>query len=377
MTDFIPVFEPNYNGNEKKYLSECIDTNWLGSNGPFVRRIEEEFSKFCNQEFGSCVSNGSAALDITIRAMKNLYKWEDNDEIVIPSFNIISAAQSCIYNNLKPVFVDAEEKTWNIDTTKIEEVITKKTRAIVIVHIYGLPSDIEPILEIAKKYNLKVIEDAAQAHGQMYKGKPCGSFSDVATFSFFTNKHISCGEGGIILTSNKELLDKINYYKNLCFTPEKFVHTDLGWNYRMTNLQGAIACAQFEKLDETIKRKIELGNKYQELLKGIPAQLSCKETAYAKNHYWIFGLVLNEDVKFNANLAMIELRKANIETRPFFYPMHKQPIFEKMGILDNIKRPISEKLYEKGFYIPMGLNLTDEKLEFISNKIKNLFNSKF
>lgn len=373
MTDFIPVFEPDYSGNEQKYITECINTNWLSANGKFIKKIEKDFSKFCNQEYGSCVANGSAALDVTIAAMKDLYKWADNDEIIIPSFNIISAAQSCIYSKLKPVFVDAEEKTWNIDTNKIEEVITPRTKAIVIVHIYGLPSDVEPILEIAKKYNLKVIEDAAQAHGQLYKNKPCGSFSDAATFSFFANKNISCGEGGIVLTSNKELLNKINYYKNLCFTEERFVHNHLGWNYRMTNLQGAIVCAQFEKIEQTIKRKIELGQKYQKLLKNIPAQLPCPETVYASNHYWIFGIVLNKDVKLSAKEAMNILREANIETRPFFYPMHKQPVFVKMGILDNIQRPISEKLYEKGFYIPMGLTLTDENLEYISSKIKALF----
>ncbi len=373
MNDFIPVFEPLLNGNEKKYLDDCIESGWLGCNGPYVKKLEKDFSEFCDQKYGSCVTNGSAAIDVTLRAMKELYKWEDNSEVIIPSFNIISAAQSCIYNNLKPVFVDAEPITWNIDTKRIEEVITNKTKAIIVVHIYGLPSDLNPIIEIAKKYNLKIIEDAAQAHGQTYNGKKCGSFSDAATFSFFTNKHISCGEGGIVLTSDEELLNKINYFKNLCFSNEKFIHTNLGWNLRMSNLQAAVACAQLEKINKTIEIKKRIGAKYQELLKDIPAKLSCPKTSYAQNHYWIFGIVINDDIKINAKTVRQKLLSQNIETRPFFYPMHKQPIFEKLGILDNIARPVSEKLYEKGFYIPTGLNLTDEKIEYITNQIKNLF----
>ena len=373
MSEFIPVFAPLLDGNEKKYLEECIETGWLGSNGPFVKKLEQEFSVFCGQKFGSCVTNGSSALDVSLRAMKDVYKWEDNSEIIVPSFNIISSAQSCIYNKLKPVFVDAEDNTWNIDTNKIEEAVTNKTKAIIIVHIYGLPSNVKPVLEIAKKYNLKIIEDAAQAHGQTYYGNKCGSFGDIATFSFFTNKHIACGEGGIVLTSEENLYNKINYYKNLCFTKDKFVHNDLGWNLRMSNLQAAVAYAQFEKLDRTICIKQHIGNLYQKLLKNIPAHLSISQTEYAKNHYWIFGIVLNDDVKFNAKTAINKLAGENIETRPFFFPLHKQPVLKKLGILDNIKRPVSEKLYERGFYIPTGLNLTDEKIEYISKKIKRLF----
>ncbi|HIS87960.1 TPA: DegT/DnrJ/EryC1/StrS family aminotransferase [Candidatus Avigastranaerophilus faecigallinarum] len=373
MNKFIPVFSPDLNGNEKLYLNECIETGWLGSNGPFVKKLEKEFAKFCEQEYGSCVTNGSAALDVAIRAMKDVYKWEDFSEVIIPSFNIISAAQSCIYNKLKPVFADAETNTWNVDTSKIEELITNKTKAIVIVHIYGLPSDVDEIIKIAQKHNLKIIEDAAQAHGQEYKGRKCGSFGDVATFSFFTNKHIACGEGGIVLTSDKELIDKINYYKNLCFTKDKFIHTDLGWNCRMSNLQAAVAYAQFEKLDKTIEKKKYIGKKYHNLLKEIPAELSVEKTDYAQNHYWIFGVVINKELKLTAKEAIEKLAKENIETRPFFYPMHKQPVFNELGILDNIKRPVSEFLYDKGFYIPTGLNLTDEELEYIAEKVRNLF----
>lgn len=373
MTDFIPVFSPDLDGNEKLYLSECIDSGWIGSNGPFCKKLEKEFALFCNQKYGSCVTNGSSALDVSLRAMKDIYNWADGSEVIIPSFNIISAAQSCIYNNLKPVFVDADVDTWNIDVSKIEDCINEKTKAIVIVHIYGLPSDVDSILKIAKKYNLKVIEDAAQAHGQTYNERKCGSFGDVSTFSFFTNKHIACGEGGIVLTSDKEIYERINYYKNLCFTKDKFIHNHLGWNLRMSNLQAAVAYAQFEKLENTIKRKKYIGEKYQEYLKNIPARLPIPQTNYAENDYWVFGLVINSEIDLTASNAINKLMQDGIETRPFFYPMHKQPVFEKLGILDDKQRPVSEFLYNKGFYIPTGLNLSDAQIEFISEKIIGLF----
>lgn len=373
MTDFIPVFEPDLSGNEKLYLSECINSGWIGASGQFIKMLETDFSSYCNQKYGSCVTNGSAALDVAIRAMKEVYYWENNSEIIVPSFNIISAAQSCIYNNLKPVFVDADINTWNIDVSKIEKYITEKTKAIVIVHIYGLPSDVDGILQIAKKYDLKIIEDAAQAHGQTYNEKRCGSFGDVSTFSFYTNKHVACGEGGMVLTSNDEIIKKVNYYKNLCFTKNRFVHNDLGWNLRMSNLQAAVAYAQFEKLEKTIAIKKHIGAKYQEYLKNIPIKLPLSKTAYAENNYWVFGIVINDEIGLTAEQARKKLLQDGIEARPFFYPMHNQPIFKKMGILDDEKRPISEFLYNRGFYIPSGLNLTDEQLEFISEKVKGLF----
>ena len=274
MSNFIPVFEPLLDGNEKLYVEECFKNGWIAQNGPFTKKLEEEFSKY-----GTCVANGSAALDLAVRAMKEVYNWEDNSEILVPSFNIISAAQSCLYSNLQPVFVDAEAETWNIDVSKIEQHITEKTRAIVVVHIYGLPSKMNEIIEIAKKYDLKIIEDAAQAHGQTYNNRICGSFGDITAFSFFINKNVACGEGGIVLASDERLIEKVKYYKNLCFGSDKFVHHDLGWNYRMTDIQAAIAYAQFEKLDKTIEKKKYIGNFYRNLLKDIPAKISL-ETSF-------------------------------------------------------------------------------------------------
>ena len=373
MDSFIPVSEPLLNGNEKKYLCECIDTGWISSEGPFVQRLEKEFAEFSGQRYGNCVSNGTVAIELLIKAMKEEYNWQNDDEIIMPSFTIISSAQGVIYNKLKPVFIDSEELTWNMDTKKIEELITPKTQAIMPIHIYGLPTDMNPIFEIAKKYNLKIIEDAAQSHGQKYYDKVCGGMSDASTFSFYANKHIAAGEGGIILTSSDSLNEKIHYYRNLCFTKERFIHEDLGWNFRMSNLQAAVAYAQFEQLDFFIEKKKKMGQIYNEALKNLPLKLPCPKTQYSENNYWVYGIVLNDDVSFDAKEARKKLAELGIGTRPFFYPMHKQPALIKLGITDDINRPVSEKLYEKGFYIPSGLGLTESHQETVIKKLKTIF----
>jgi perosamine synthetase len=389
---FIAVNTPLFEGNEKKYLNECIDTGWISSEGHFVKKFEEDFAKFCDQKFGIAVCNGSVAIDVAVRAMKEVYNWQDDDEIIIPTFTIISCAQSLIYNKLKPVFIDCDPLTFNIDVNLIEQAITKKTKAIMVVHIYGLPSDMAGILAIAQKYNLKIIEDSAEAHGQEYqwqdqstknqdqknynlKKQKCGSFGEVSTFSFYANKHITSGEGGMILTSNPQIAKKCQYFRNLCFSENRFVHEDLGWNYRMSNLQGALGVAQFEQIEKFIEKKKLIGKIYQDLLKNIPAQLPLQSNNYAQNHYWVFSLVLNDDVKFDAKQAMKILHDNGIGTRPFFFPLHQQPILKKMGFCDNdnIARNVSERIYQRGFYIPTGLGITQEQQIIVVKKVEDLF----
>lgn len=380
---FIAVNTPLFEGNEKKYLNQCIDTGWISSEGNFVKKFEEDFSKYCDQKFGIAVCNGSVAIDVAIRAIKETYHWQENDEIIVPTFTIISCAQSIIYNKLKPVFVDCDPLTFNIDVNLIEQAITKKTKAIMVVHIYGLPSDMSKILDIAKKYNLKIIEDSAEAHGQEYhwqenqnsKKQKCGSFGEVSTFSFYANKHITTGEGGMILTSNPEIAKKCQYFRNLCFGENRFVHEDLGWNFRMSNLQGALGVAQFEQIENFINKKKAIGKLYQDLLKNIPAQLPLHSTNYAQNHYWVFSIVLNDEVKFDAKHAMKILHDNGIGTRPFFFPLHQQPILKKMGFCDNdnIARDVSKKIYQRGFYIPTGLGITQEQQIIVVKKVEELF----
>ncbi len=366
----IPVNEPLLNGNEKKYLIECIETGWISSEGPFVKRFEREFSQKVNREYGIAVSSGTAALDIAIKALG----IKENDEIIMPTFTIISCINQIIRSKAKPIFIDSDPVTWNMNTAQIESKITDKTKAIMIVHIYGLPVDIDSILELAKKYNLKIIEDAAEMIGQTYKGKPCGSFGDVSVFSFYPNKHITTGEGGMVVTNNEAISEKAKAYRNLCFKTEKrFVHDELGWNYRMTNLQAALGVAQLEKLDEVIVKKRWIGKLYTELLKGIDEfQIPLGKTEYAENIYWVYGLVLKDGSKFNSVEFMNKLREKGIGTRPFFYPMHKQPVFNKKGFFLNENYPVAERISEYGFYIPSGLSIKKEQIYEVVKKIKEV-----
>jgi len=359
----VPVNTPLLNGNEKKYLNECIDTGWISSEGPFIKRFEEDMASYVGRKYATACSNGSAALDIAVRALE----LKDGDEVIMPSFTIISCAQSLVTQGIKPILVDSHFDTFNMIVDDIKQKITKKTKAIMIVHIFGLTVDIDPILELAKKYNLKIIEDAAQMHGQEYKGKKCGSFGDISIFSFYPNKHITTGEGGMVLTNDEYLDKRTKSLRNLCFTSDRFIHEELGYNYRMTNMQAALGVAQLEQIDKIVEKKRWIGNTYNNLLKNIDnINLPIQKTEYCENIYWVYAITLKDSFKKTSKEVMKELGKFKIGTRPFFYPMHKQPIFNRMGLFldDNLSN--SEKLYERGFYIPSGLALNIEDMEEVS-----------
>lgn len=368
---FIPVNTPSLSGNEKKYLLECIETGWISSEGPFISRFEKEFSSYIGRKYGIAVANGSAALDIAVQAL-NLQK---GDEVIMPSFTIISPAASVVRQGAVPVLVDSDPLNWNMNISEIEKKITKKTKAILVVHIYGLPVEMDPILEMAKKHNLKIIEDAAEMHGQTYGGKKCGSFGDLSIFSFYPNKHITTGEGGMVVTDDETIAERCRSLRNLCFLPQKrFVHEEIGWNYRMTNLQAALGVAQLEQIEKTVKRKREIGKKYTGLLEDISCfQLPLEKTEYAENIYWVFGIMLNGKSSLNADAAMKKLAEKKIGTRPFFYPMHLQPVFQKMGLFKGEKYPVSENMAERGFYIPSGLGLTDNEILKVSEALHEIF----
>ncbi len=368
MSNPIPVNEPLLDGNEKKYLSECIDTGWISSEGPFVKQFEEQFAARVGRKYGIAVSNGSMALDAAIVALG----ISPGDEVILPTFTIISCAVAIVRAGAVPVVVDCEPHTWNMDVSLIAAKITPKTKAIMVVHIYGLPVDIEPVLALAEKYNLLIIEDAAEMHGQTYKDRPCGSFGAISTFSFYPNKHITTGEGGMLLTDDERLAERCCSLRNLCFQPHKrFVHEELGWNLRMSNLQAALGVAQLERLDEFVARKRYMGQRYTELLSDIPGlQLPVPRTDYADNIYWVYGLVLKDEVPFDAVDAMRRLRQHQIGSRPFFWPMHEQPVLQKMGLFAYESCPVAERIACRGFYIPSGIALTDEQMEQVANTLR-------
>jgi len=367
--NFIPVNTPLLEGNEKKYLIDCIDTGWISSEGSYIKEFENKFSEYTGRKYGIAVSNGSAALDIAVQAID----LQPGDEVIMPTFTIISPAFSVIRAGAIPVLIESDHVTWNMDVTQIESKITSRTKAILVVHIYGLPVDMDPVLELCKKYNLKLIEDAAEMHGQTYKGKQCGSFGDISIFSFYPNKHITTGEGGMITTNNESLRDRCQKLRNLSFEPKgrRFIHHEFGWNYRMTNMQAAIGLAQLENISKHIMRKREIGQRYSEGLKGARQfQLPLARTSYSENIYWVFGLVAQREDECNA--AVQYLAEKNIGTRPFFWCMHEQPVFMKMGLFKNERYPHAEKLAHNGFYLPSGLGLTNEQIDQVIQVVKNI-----
>lgn len=368
---FIPVNEPLLTGNEEKYLVECIRTGWISSEGPFVKQFEEKFAVKMGRKYGITVSNGSVALDTAIIAMG----IKAGDEVIMPTFTIICCASAITRVGATPVLVDADPITWNMDVSQIEAKITPKTTAIMVVHIYGIPVDMDKVMELAKKYNLKIIEDAAEEHGQHYNGKPIGSFGDISCFSFYSNKHITTGEGGMIATDDLQLAEKCRSLRNLCFKPERrFVHDELGYNYRMTNIQAALGVAQLERMDEFVKKKRRIGEIYNKLLadvKGI--QLNLPKTSYAENIYWVYAIVLKDEIPFDAAEAIKRLEKVGVGARPFFWCMHEQPVFRRMGLFKNEKYPVGENIARRGFYIPCGLGITEKQIEIAAERFKAIF----
>ena len=366
----IPVNEPILNGNELNYLKECIETGWISSEGPFVEKLESQFANYIGRKYGVAVCNGTAALQVAIDCLE----LDPGSEVILPSFTIISCALAVVRAGLTPVFVDSDMRTYNTDVEKIESLITPKTKAIMAVHIYGLPVDMDPIMALSEKYGLFIIEDAAQAIGQAYNGKKCGSFGNLSTFSFYPNKHITTGEGGMVLTDSKKLAGQIRSLRNLCFDPgRRFYHKKLGYNFRMTNLQAAVGVAQLEKIDDFIAKKREIGKQYNELLKDIIdfVALPLDALEYAKNIYWVYGIVLRHEFDINADQVTIELNKRGIGTRPFFYPLDYQPALAKY-LRNDKKCKNAMRLYKRGFYLPSGLALEDKQIEMVSKVLTDI-----
>lgn len=366
----IPVNQPLLDGNEKKYLAECIDSGWISSEGPFVQEFEKRFAARVGRKHAIAVSNGTAALDIAVEALG----IGAGDEVIVPTFTIISCVGQIVRAGARPVLVDSDPITWNMDLTQLEAKITSRTKAIMAVHIYGLPVDMDPLLEIAGRHGIPVIEDAAQMHGQTYRGRACGSLGAISTFSFYPNKHVTTGEGGMVVTDDDEIAETARSLRNLCFEPGKrFVHERIGWNYRLTNMQAAIGLAQLERLDQFIERKRKMGALYQNLLGSLSGlQLPCASTDYAENVYWVFGLVIEDTVDFDATRAMELLAAEGVGTRPFFCPMHMQPVFRRRDWFVRDSYPVAERLYRRGFYVPSGLALTDDQIHAVAKAVRKI-----
>lgn len=367
----IYVNNPDLNGNEKKYLNKAFVSTFISSSGTFIDKFEYEFSKKINRKYAVSVCNGTVALQIAIEALG----INRGDEVILPSFTIVSCILPIIRIGAVPVLVDCNFDTWNMNIDLVKKNITKKTKLIIAPHIYGLPVEMRPLLNLAKKRGIKVLEDAAEGLGLKYNNEPCGSFGDISTFSFYINKHLTTGEGGMIVTNNKTLYKKCLSLKNLYFNDKKrFFHYGLGWNSRFTNIQAAIGLAQLEKLDLTILKKKKIGSfYYNKLNKFSNIQLPVNYLDYSENIYWVFGILLkNNNKKLTVNKIRNKLTKKGIETRNFFWPLHKQPIFKRMGLFKDLKLPVSEYLGKNGFYLPSGVGLKKTEQNYIINSLKKI-----
>ena len=325
-----------------------------------------------NRKYGIAVSNGTAALEVSIQALG----IKEGDEVIMPAFTIISCAMAVTKAGGVPVLVDSDPYTWNMKVDEIEEKITPRTKAVMIVHLYGLPVKADEILALAKKYHLKVIEDAAEMHGQTYNGRPCGSFGDISTFSFYPNKHITTGEGGMIVTDDEELAKRCRMIRNLCFREDvRYVHDEISDNYRFTNLQAAVGLAQLERLDEFVEKKRKMGKYYTEKLRKIDGlRLPVEKTEYADNIYWVYGIVLDKNIQADNKTIQKLLAKEGIGSRTFFWCMHEQPVYVEQGLFGGETYPDAEYLARKGFYIPSGLALTEEQMETVTDKLVKVVN---
>ena len=370
MKDFIPVCEPLLNGNELKYVDDAVRTGWISSSGDYVNKFESKFAEYVQSKYGIAVGNGTVALHLALVAL-GIGK---NDEVIIPSFTMIATAFAVCYTGATPVFVDADKETWNIDVTKIEEKITKNTKAIIPVHIFGNPCNMDEISKIAKKYNLFVIEDAAESHGAEYNGKKIGSFSDIACFSFFANKNLTTGEGGMCITNNEEYNKLCRYYKNMCFPLDgtrNYMHENIGFNYRMSNIHAAIGLAQVEKADEYRKLRIRNAQLYKKYLENCEGIIFQRDTPNSLNVNWMNTIIIDDKKYGHTKDELILYLKSNgIDTRLLFKSMNRQPSLRKFGCDCSGAYPITDWLSDNGFYLPSGSNLSEEEISKICSLIK-------
>jgi perosamine synthetase len=372
MRDFIPVCEPLLAGNELQYISDAVSTGWISSSGKYVEAFEQTFASYCGVKYGVAVCNGTVALHLMLVAA-GIGK---GDEVIIPSFTMAASAFAVCYTGALPVFVDVDKDTWNIDTTMIEENITGRTKAIMPVHIFGNPCNVPAINEIARNHNLLVLDDAAEAHGAEYSGVKTGALADMTAFSFFANKNITTGEGGMIVTDNKEYYNQLRYFKNVCFpldAPRIYQHDDIGFNYRMSNLHAALGLAQTERADYYRDLRIKNASLYKKYLAEINGIKFQKDEPNGLSVHWMNAIHINPDLFGKTKEQIIEHLKSNgIETRLLFTGMHKQGALKKYGCDCSGNYPVCDELAKNGFYLPSGSNLTEEEIGFICQMIVEL-----
>lgn len=365
----IPVNEPSIGDRELECVTECLRTGWVSSAGHFLKDFEESWAEYCGMAYGVAVCNGTAALDAAVSCLS----LGAGNEVVMPSLTIISCAQAVVRHGARPVLVDCDPDTWCMDVEAVRRAVTSATRAIMVVHMYGHPVDMDPIRVIARDHGLAVIEDAAEAHGAEYKGHRCGSLGDISVFSFYANKVITTGEGGMLLTDDERYAAHARAYRNLCFEAgRRFYHTRLGQNYRMTNVQAAIGLAQLERVDELIAHKRSMAAAYSARLAGVPGLQLPTERDWARSNFWMYALVIDESTGMTGDLFSSRLRERGIDTRPFFLGMHEQPAFHRLGLFGGERYPVTERVSRQGVYLPSGNALTMGQVEEVCAAVREI-----
>jgi perosamine synthetase len=362
----IPVSEPLLGGREEEYVLDCLRSGWISSAGPYLEAFESQWAAACGMQHGIAMANGSVALAAAVAALQ----LPPGSQVLLPTFTIISCAWAVIEAGLEPVLVDSDADTWTMDVRLAEQSASARTKAVMPVHMYGHPVDMAPLLELAEAHRWLVVEDAAEAHGARCYERPCGSFGDVSCFSFYANKIITTGEGGMVLTRSAKIAERLRSLRNLGFRRDRrFYHTEHGHNYRLTNLQAAIGLAQVERLDDHVARKRRMALAYAEGLRGLPVQLPV-ERGWARNVYWMYGIVLDDAVPLDAMGLAAKLAGRGIETRPFFVGMHEQPVFHGLGLFRGECHPVAERLARRGLYLPSGLTLTQQQISEVCEAVR-------
>jgi len=365
----IPVNEPLIAPNAKKYVLDCLNTGWISSSGKYLEKFEGAFADYLGVNYATTTTNGTTALHLALATL-NL---GPRDEIIIPDLTIISCGLAALYVGATPVVIDVDPTTGNIDPTKIEQAITKKTKAIMVVHLYGHPADMDPILTIAKRQHLAIVEDAAEAHGALYKGKKVGSIGDIGCFSFYGNKIVTTGEGGMIVTNNKKLYTRAKLLKDLAHSPHRrFYHEEIGFNFRMTNMQAALGLAQLEEIDKYIAIKLHMAKTYNDQLSSVSTLSLPSQAPWARSVYWMYAVLVSKNSPMVRDMLRTKLKEEGIDTRDYFIPLHRQPVFTKLGLFKNISCPVSDDLSKRGFYLPSGLAITDKQIRTVTSTIKRL-----
>ncbi len=358
---FIPIAEPQLGDKELEYVTDCVKSGWVSSLGEYVRQFERGFAAYCGVKYGIATFNGTVALHL-LAATLNL---GPGDEVIMPSLTYVATANAIRYTGATPVFVDSEPETWNIDPNQVAARITPRTKAIVAVHLYGHSADMDPLRNIAADHNLFLIEDAAEAHGAYYKGQRVGGLSDAAIFSFYGNKIITTGEGGILVTNNQAWAERAFFLENQGrYSDDPYWHPEIGYNYRMTNIQAAIGLAQLERIDELLAIRRRNAAHYGQRLAAITGLTLPPEKNWGKNVYWMYSVIVEQEFGLTRDELRIRLREAGIDSRPFFYPVHTLPMY-----LTGQSLPIAEDLGRRGLNLPSGATLTDDQIDFICDTI--------